>query len=102
MGVVYRAEDTKLERQVAIEILPNILSGDPGRLASFEREAQMLAGQACFTGDSVTNVLAAVVKSEPDWAALPADTPWRVRDLREAELHIGLHVRSWKERILGE
>jgi serine/threonine protein kinase/Tol biopolymer transport system component len=43
MGVVYRAQDTKLDRQVAIKLLPDIFSGDPERLARFEREAKLLA-----------------------------------------------------------
>src|SRR5512147_2811565 len=43
MGEVYRAEDTKLDRQVAIKVLPDIFSGDPERLARFEREAKLLA-----------------------------------------------------------
>jgi serine/threonine protein kinase len=43
MGEVYRAEDTKLDRQVAIKILPDIFAGDPERLARFEREAKVLA-----------------------------------------------------------
>jgi len=43
MGVVYRAEDTHLDRQVAIKVLPDIFSGDPERLARFEREAKLLA-----------------------------------------------------------
>jgi serine/threonine protein kinase len=43
MGVVYRAEDTKLDRQVAIKVLPDIFSIDPERLARFEREAKLLA-----------------------------------------------------------
>ncbi len=42
---------------------------------------EMLAGRACFGGQTVTDVLAAVVRAEPDWSALPAETPWRVRDL---------------------
>jgi serine/threonine protein kinase len=43
MGVVYRAEDSNLDRQVAIKVLPDIFSGDPERLARFEREAKLLA-----------------------------------------------------------
>ena len=43
MGEVYRAHDTTLDRQVAIKVLPDILSGDPERLARFEREAKVLA-----------------------------------------------------------
>ncbi|MBZ5500329.1 MAG: protein kinase [Acidobacteriia bacterium] len=43
MGVVYRAEDTKLDRQVAIKVLPDIFNSDPERLARFEREAKLLA-----------------------------------------------------------
>jgi serine/threonine-protein kinase len=43
MGEVYRALDTKLRREVALKVLPATLSGDPERLARFEREAQVLA-----------------------------------------------------------
>src|SRR5713101_249472 len=43
MGEVYRARDTKLRRDVAIKILPQVFTSDPERLARFEREAQMLA-----------------------------------------------------------
>ena len=43
MGEVYRAKDTKLGRDVAIKVLPNLLARDPERLARFEREAKVLA-----------------------------------------------------------
>ena len=43
MGEVYRATDTKLKRQVAIKILPADLAADAGRLARFQREAEVLA-----------------------------------------------------------
>jgi eukaryotic-like serine/threonine-protein kinase len=43
MGEVYRALDTKLDRDVAIKVLRPALSGDPDRLARFEREAKVLA-----------------------------------------------------------
>ncbi len=43
MGEVYRARDTKLNREVAIKVLPEAFSADPQRMARFEREAQALA-----------------------------------------------------------
>ena len=43
MGEVYRARDTKLDRDVAIKILPEAFGNDPERLARFEREAKTLA-----------------------------------------------------------
>ncbi len=43
MGAVYRAEDTRLKRQVAIKVLPPEVSLDEERLARLEREAQLLA-----------------------------------------------------------
>src|SRR5271166_1488750 len=43
MGEVYRAKDTKLDREVAIKVLPDALAPDPDRLARFEREAKVLA-----------------------------------------------------------
>ncbi len=43
MGEVYRARDTKLDRDVAIKVLPESLAGDPDRIARFQREAEVLA-----------------------------------------------------------
>src|SRR5687767_8510658 len=43
MGVVYRARDTRLRRDVAVKVLPDSLAGDPDRLARFQREAEVLA-----------------------------------------------------------
>jgi serine/threonine-protein kinase len=43
MGAVYRATDTRLNRDVAIKVLPDIFAADPDRMARFGREAQVLA-----------------------------------------------------------
>ena len=43
MGAVYRATDTKLNRDVAIKILPSAFAEDSARMQRFEREAQVLA-----------------------------------------------------------
>ncbi len=54
-GAVYRARDTKLDRDVAIKVLPTSLAGDPDRIARFQREAKTLArnhGPACRTSRS--------------------------------------------------
>jgi len=43
MGEVYRALDTKLDREVALKVLPTDMAGDPERLERFEREAKAVA-----------------------------------------------------------
>ncbi len=43
MGEVYRARDAKLDRDVALKVLPEAFTSDPDRLGRFEREAKVLA-----------------------------------------------------------
>src|SRR3990170_3145437 len=43
MGEVYRAKDTRLDREVAIKVLPETFARDPERVARFQREAKVLA-----------------------------------------------------------
>ena len=42
---------------------------------------EMLTGRRAFEGETISDVLAKVIEREPDWAALPASTPPRLREL---------------------
>ena len=42
---------------------------------------EMLTGKRPFGGDDVTDTIAAVVRADPDWSKLPADTPAAIRRL---------------------
>jgi serine/threonine protein kinase len=44
---------------------------------------EMLAGRAAFSGKDVTDILAAVIRSEPEWGGLPANLHWRLREVIE-------------------
>jgi eukaryotic-like serine/threonine-protein kinase len=46
MGEVYKARDTRLDRNVALKILPDRVSRDPERRARFDREARVIASLA--------------------------------------------------------
>src|SRR5579864_1206330 len=43
MGEVYRAHDSRLARDVAVKVLPDVFASDEERMARFEREAKVLA-----------------------------------------------------------
>src|SRR6267143_6320572 len=43
MGEVYRARDTKLNRDIALKVIPDTFALDPDRISRFPREAQVLA-----------------------------------------------------------
>jgi serine/threonine-protein kinase len=43
MGKVYRAHESKLNREVALKVLPSEFACDPERMGRFKREAQLLA-----------------------------------------------------------
>jgi serine/threonine protein kinase len=91
MGEVYRARDTRLDRDIAIKILPARLSGDPAALARFEREAKSVAALshpsilAIFdvgTADGVSYAVMELLTGETLRARL-ADGPLPVRKALE-------------------
>ncbi len=57
MGEVYRAEDTNLDREVAIKVLPEQFTQDPQRLPRFEREAKLLASLVVYGGKNAPQAL---------------------------------------------
>ncbi len=73
MGEVYRARDGRLEREVALKVLPESLAGDPRALARFEREAKAIAAL------THPNILAVFDVS------LQGETPFAVTELLEGE-----------------
>ena len=54
---------------------------------------ELLTGKRAFEGETITETIAAVLKSEPDWNALPAATPWRIQDLLRRCLQKDVHDR---------
>src|SRR5262245_34228042 len=79
MGVVYRAHDTRLGRDVAIKVLPDSVARDPERLARFEREARTLAALnhpniAAVYGVEQGALVMELVEGESPKGPLPLDT----------------------------
>jgi hypothetical protein len=60
---------------------------------------EMLTGKQAFSGESISDTLASVLKLEPDWAALPADTPIAIRTLLRRCL---IKDRTYRLQAIGE
>src|SRR6266542_3091720 len=79
MGAVYRATDTRLNRDVAIKVLPPAFAEDAARMARFEREAQVLASLnhpniAAIYGIEAGAIVMELVEGENLKGPVPIDT----------------------------
>jgi serine/threonine protein kinase len=89
MGEVYRATDTKLGREVAIKILPDVFAQDTVRMARFEREAQVLAALnhrniAAIDGVEERAIVMELVEGETlacQWRIAKLTCLWRIAKL---------------------
>src|SRR5215469_3045404 len=83
MGEVWRARDTKLDRDVAIKILPAAFAADAGRMARFEREAKVLASLnhlniAHIYGVEDHALVMELVEGESPKGPMPFEDAWKV------------------------
>src|SRR5215475_1115463 len=83
MGEVYRARDTKLKRDVALKVLPDAFARDPGRMARFQREAEVLASLnhpniAHIYGVEERAPVMEFVEGEPPKGPMPFEQAWKI------------------------
>src|SRR6516165_6275107 len=83
MGEVYRARDTKLDRDVAIKILAAAFAADPERLARFQREAEVLASLnhpniAHIYGVEDRALVMELVEGESPKGPMPFEDAWKI------------------------
>jgi serine/threonine protein kinase len=93
MGQVYQATDTKLNRQVALKILPEALTTDPDRLERFQQNVQVLASldhpgiaaiyspSSSFQGDysCLTSIACGGSANGPSVRSVTMISPWKKR-----------------------
>ena len=83
MGEVYRARDTKLKREVALKILPEAFARDPGRMARFQREAEVLASLnhpniAAIYGVEERALVMELVEGDSPQGRMAFDEAWKI------------------------
>ena len=83
MGEVYRARDTKLKRAVAVKVLPEAFVADPGRMARFQREAELLASLnhpniAQIYGVEERALVMELVEGESPKGPMPFEDAWKI------------------------
>jgi len=98
MGEVYRARDSKLNREVALKVLPASVAADPERLARFRREAQVLAALNHpniahvhgfeDSGDTHALIMELVEGRKPFPSRSRSRKPWKPRTSRASSIAI--------------
>src|SRR5439155_5005562 len=83
MGEVYRARDAKLKRDVAIKLLPPAFAVDAGRMARFQREAELLASLnhpniAHVYGVEERALVLELVEGESPHGPMPFEDAWSI------------------------
>jgi serine/threonine-protein kinase len=83
MGEVYRARDSKLKRDVAVKVLPEVFACDSGRMDRFEREAEVLASLnhqniAHIYGVEDRALIMELAEGESPRGPLPFDEAWKI------------------------
>src|SRR5215467_5295068 len=83
MGEVYRARDTRLKRDVALKVLPEVFARDAGRMARFQREAEVLASLnhpniAQIYGVEDRALVMEFVEGESPKGPMPFDDAWKI------------------------
>src|SRR5438552_350798 len=83
MGQVFRARDRKLKRDVALKVLPDAFSQDPGRLARFQREAELPASLnhpniAVIYDLEERALVMELVEGEAPKGPMPFDEAWHI------------------------
>ena len=83
MGEVYRARDTRLKRDVALKVLPDAFANDPGRMARFQREAEVLASLnqaniAHIYGVEEHALVMELVEGESPRGPMPFEDAWKI------------------------
>src|SRR5947209_16845196 len=83
MGVVYRARDVRLKRDVALKVLPEAFATDPERMARFEGEARVLASLnhpniAQIYGVEQNALVMELVEGRSPEGPMPFDEAWKI------------------------
>jgi len=82
MGEVYVADDLNLNRKVALKFLPDAFTGDPERMARFEREAKLLRRSITPTSPPFTGSNRPKANASSSWSLSRAKR-WRRRSAKD-------------------